>query len=95
MKDEWKKAADDAMDSLNIIYTWELVNKPNSQTLIGCKWIYKRKQGIQGFEQARLVAKGFIQREGIDYNEVFSVVVKHTSIRLMLVMVAYMNMELE
>ena len=45
--------------------------------------------------KARLVAKGFIQREGIDFNEVFSSAVKHSSIRVLLSLVAYENLELE
>ena len=45
--------------------------------------------------KARLVAKGFTQREGIDFNEVFYLVVKHSSIRILLSLVSYENLELE
>ena len=41
-----------------------------------------------------MVAKGYAQKEGIDYNEVFSPVVKHSSIRIFLALVAQLNMEL-
>ena len=87
------------MESLSKNQTWELVRKPDGQKLVSCKWIYKLKEGIPGVEKprykARLVARGFTQREGIDYTEVFSPVVKHTSIRVLLALVATQNLELE
>ena len=51
---------------------------------VRCKWIFKRKEGLSPSEpprfKARLVAKGFSQIHGIDYNDVFSPVVKYNSI---------------
>lgn len=44
---------------------------------------------------ARLVAKGYTQKEGVDFNEVFSPVVKHSSIRVLLAMVALFDLECE
>ncbi|CAM8941031.1 unnamed protein product [Rhodiola kirilowii] len=87
------------MDSLMKNETWELVDRPKGQKLVGCKWIYKKKEGIPGVEKprlkARLVAKGFTQREGIDFTEIFIRVVKHRSIRVVLSMVAEFDLELE
>ena len=64
--------------------TWQLVDKPQGKKIVGCKWIFKRKPGIPGVEparyKARVVAKGFSQIEGVDYHEIFSLVVKHSSI---------------
>ena len=66
---------------------------------MSCKWIFKRKEGIPGAEasrfKARLVARGFIQKEDADFNEVFSLVVKHNSIRMLPSMVALLDMELD
>ncbi|GJR70182.1 retrotransposon protein, putative, ty1-copia subclass [Tanacetum coccineum] len=66
---------------------------------MSCKWLFKIKEGTEGVQnpryKARLVAHGFTQREGIDYNEVFSLVVRHTSIRVILALTACKNYELE
>ncbi|KAK3042568.1 hypothetical protein RJ639_001562 [Escallonia herrerae] len=71
----------------------------NSQKIVSCKWVYKKKDGIPGIEdaryKARLIPKGFTQRKDIDYNEIFSPLVKCTSIRLLLAMVALYDLELE
>jgi len=65
---------------------------PKGKKAIGCKWVYAKKQGSLKENmvryKVRLVAKGYAQREGIDYNEVFSLVVKHSLIRILLVLVA-------
>lgn len=95
----WGLGMDDEMDSLNRNQTWILTDRPKDQKVIGCKWVYKLKPGATEIEQprhkARLVAKGFAQVEGIDYNEVFAPVVKHVSIRLLLLAVVNQDMELE
>ena len=54
---------------------------------VGCKWVYKTKFTAEGQiekYQARLVAKGFNQLEGIDYNETFAPVAKMNTIRTIL-----------
>ena len=98
-KADWFKAMKEEMDSLRKNKTWILVKRPVDKKVIGCRWIYKRKPGIPGVEaarfKARVVAKGYSQVEGIDYHEVFSPVVKHTSITLILAIVTLGDFELE
>ena len=65
---------------------------------IGCKWVYAKKHGSLKEDivryKAKLVAKGYAQWEGIDYNEVFSHVVKYSSIRILLALVAQYELDL-
>jgi hypothetical protein len=87
------------MDSLVKNQTWKLGKLPKNQRVVGCKLMFKKKEGIPGVEdpryKARLVAKGFTQVEGIDYNEIFSPFVKHCSIRILMAIVNQFNLELE
>lgn len=95
----WKAAMNEEMNSLMKNNTWELVPRSKGKKIIGCRWIFKRKDGIAGVERqrfkARVVAKGFTQVQGVDYNEIYSPVVKHTSIRMILSLVAHNNLKLK
>lgn len=75
-----------------------MVDASAYQKAIGCKWIFKKKiemtQANKIRFKARLVAKGYNQKEGIDFNEVFSPVVKHSSIRILLAVVVHRGWEL-
>nr|CAN73703.1 hypothetical protein VITISV_000540 [Vitis vinifera] len=82
---KWELAMKDEMDSLLGNQTWELTELP-----VGKKALHNNKR-----YKARLVVKGFQQKKGIDYTEIFSPVVKMSTIRLVLGMVAAENLDLE
>jgi len=95
---EWMKAMQEEMDSLHKNHTYELVKLPKGKKALKNKWVYIIKQEEHTPHprfKARLVVKGFGQRKGVDYDEIFSSVVKMTSIRVILGLVASLNLEVE
>jgi hypothetical protein len=94
---QWKEAMNAEYNSLLENNTWTLTELPEDCKPIGCKWVYKKKfksdGSIERFK-ARLVAQGFSQQEGIDYNETFAPVVKYKSLRILLAIVANLDLEL-
>ena len=87
----------DEMDSLLRNQTWELTELPVGKKTLHNKWVYKIKNEHDGSKRykARLVVKGFQQKEGIDFTEILSQVVKMSTIRLVLGMMAAENLYLE
>lgn len=96
---KWISAMQEEMQSLEKNCTWDVVPLPKKKKIVRCKWIFKRKEGLTPSEppryKARLVAKGFSQIPGVDYNDVFSPVVKHSSIRTFFSIVAMHDLKLE
>ena len=85
------------MESMKVNDVWTLVDPPKGVKLIGCKWVFKRKRGVDGkveTHKAHLVAKGYRQRYGIDYDETFSPMAMLKSIRIMLAIAAHLNYEI-
>ena len=94
---KWELAMNDEMDSLLSNHTWELANLPKGKKALHNKWVYRIKEEPDGSKRykARLVVKGFQQKEGVDYTEIFSPVVKMVTIRTVLGLVAQEDLHLQ
>ncbi len=94
---EWECAMQEEYDSLMTNNTWTLVPLPGGRKLVSCKWVFKIKQGaneeVERYK-ARLVARGFTQTYGVDYNETFAPVAKFTSIRCIFALATLEDMEI-
>nr|GEU55121.1 retrovirus-related Pol polyprotein from transposon TNT 1-94 [Tanacetum cinerariifolium] len=87
-----EKEADDAVETLR--KTFAQVDLPFRKKVIGIKWVYRNKKDERGVvvrNKARLVAQGHIQEEGIDYDEVFTLVARLEAIRIFLAFASYMG----
>ncbi|GKA74558.1 putative ribonuclease H-like domain-containing protein, partial [Tanacetum coccineum] len=83
----WIEAMQEELLQFKLQEVWTLVDLPNGKRAIGSKWVFRNKKDERGIvirNKARLVAQGYIQEEGIDYDEVFAPVVRIEAIRLFL-----------
>jgi hypothetical protein len=98
LADEWKKAEQEEIDSLISRNVWKLVRRPQRANIITYKWVYKTKEDSEGWttrRKTRLVARGFTQVEGIDYEETFTPTVKFVTIRLIVALATSLHWPLE
>ncbi|CAI7756865.1 unnamed protein product [Closterium sp. NIES-53] len=84
---EWKKPMESELKSIEENDMWELVELPEGRKAITSKWLFKIKSDADGkieHYKSRLVAKGYQQKEKVDYKELFAPVVKPTTLRTLL-----------
>ena len=92
-KEEWKKVCHEELESLREHHIFELTDLPYSRKVIKNRWVFDIKSN--GRKKAQLVAKGFSQQEGIDFNEIFSPVVHFETVRLMLALSTLQDWHME
>lgn len=83
----WRKVMEEELQALEENHTWDLVPRSPNMFVIGSKWVYNikvRPNGILDQYKARLVAQGYKQEYGIDYEETFTPVAKMTTVRALL-----------
>ena len=93
VKDEkWVKAMNEEIGAIEKNQTWEVAELPKGHKTIGVKWVFKKKMNPKGKVErykARLVVKGYRQKAGIDYDEVFAPVARMETIRLLISVAAH------
>ena len=92
--ESWVEAMQEEMQQFKKQQVWILVPLPDGKYAIGTKWILKNKRDARGIvvkNKARLVAQGFRQEEGIDYDEVFAPVARVEAIRIFLAFASYIG----
>ncbi|GJT98987.1 retrovirus-related pol polyprotein from transposon TNT 1-94 [Tanacetum coccineum] len=90
----WVDAMQDELNQFARNKVWTLVPAPYGKTIIGSKWVFRNKRDETGIvikNKARLVAQGYNQQEGIDYDETFAPVARLEAIRIFLAFATYMN----
>lgn len=97
-KDKWMQAMQEELQSLKENQTYDLVKLPKGRRALKNKWVFKLKSEENNpypRYKARIVVKGCHQKKGIDFEEIFSPVVKMTSIRAILGLAATLDLEIE
>ncbi|GKB32030.1 retrovirus-related pol polyprotein from transposon TNT 1-94 [Tanacetum coccineum] len=87
MDESWIIAMQEELNQFVANDVWELVPQPKNITIIGTKWVFRNKldeNGVVSRNKARLVAQGYNQQEGIDYDKTYALVARLESIRILL-----------
>lgn len=86
-KEKWMCAMKEELNAIKSNSTYELVDLPAGRKAIGSRWVYKIKRDVNGNivrYKARLVAQGYAQKYGVDYDEVFAPTSRNTTLRVLL-----------
>lgn len=95
---QWRQAMDEEYNSLIKNNTWSLRKLPSGKKVLPSKWVYKSKTDQNGNIvrfKARLVIKGYAQKKGTDYEEVFSPVVRYSTIRYLMSLAARFGLDID
>ena len=93
----WKEAINDEVESILQNHTWELLDLPSDSKPLGYKWIFEKKMKADGSidkYKARLVIKGYKQKEVLDYFDTYSLVTRISFIRMLITIAAIHNLEI-
>jgi hypothetical protein len=93
----WKDVMIEEYDYILKNDVWTVVPRPHGKSVVTSKWLYKIKHAADGNVEkykARFVARGFSQKEGIDYNEIFAPVARYSSIRIIISLAAVFGWKL-
>ena len=94
---KWIDAMNEEIKSMKDNDIWDLIPLPENAKPIGCKWIFKTKRDSKGNVErykTHLVAKGFTQKEDINYKETFSLVSSKDSYKTIMALVTHSDLEL-
>jgi Reverse transcriptase (RNA-dependent DNA polymerase) len=95
---KWRQACEEEYNMLMGYHTWDLVEKPDDANIVGSRWVFRVKRDnigdINKFK-SRVVAQGYSQIAGVDFQETFSPTIRLTSIRLILALACKYNLVLQ
>ncbi|RDX86811.1 hypothetical protein CR513_31805, partial [Mucuna pruriens] len=95
--EKWLDTMKEELKSMEHNGVWDLVELPKGCKRVNCKWVFKTKHDSHGnlkHYKAILVAKGFTQKDDINYEETFSLVLRKDSFRIIMILVAHYDLEL-
>ena len=95
--EKWIDVMKEELKSMEENKVWDIVDFPIGAKWVECKWVFMTKRDSKGNDEwykAKLVAKGFSQKDGIDYKKTFSPILKKDSLRIIMALVAHLNLKL-